>query len=47
MKEFDILKMLDHPNIIRVHKVYEDNNGSKIVIIMDYFNGKDLLGVIE
>ena len=45
MKELDILKDLDHPNILRVHEYFEDSKF--IYIITELVKGKDLLDVIH
>lgn len=39
-KEIDLLKRLDHPNIMKVYNVIEDND--KIYMITDDFRGPNL-----
>lgn len=43
--EIDILRELDHPNIIKTHAVYEDM--LNIYVIMDYHNGGELFKSIK
>jgi len=38
--EVKILKQLDHPNITKLHEVYE--NDDEVCLIIDYVNGKRL-----
>lgn len=40
MDEITILKSVRHPNIVRVHKVYE--NGNKVFIVMELMKGGEL-----
>jgi calcium-dependent protein kinase len=39
-REIDILREVDHPNIIKYHDIYEDNN--HIFIVMQYCSGGEL-----
>ena len=45
MKEVSILKVLDHPNIIRIFEVYRNN--SKLFIVNDLCTGKELFDKIQ
>jgi serine/threonine protein kinase/predicted regulator of Ras-like GTPase activity (Roadblock/LC7/MglB family) len=45
LKEARSLSRLDHPNIVRVHQVFEDNGTAYMAL--DYIRGHDLLDVIE
>ena len=40
--EINILKELDHPNIVKQYEVINDNINSKIYIVMEYCEGGDL-----
>ena len=43
--EIDILRELEHPNIIKTHAVYEDMQN--IYVVMDYHNGGELFHSIK
>ena len=43
--EIDILKNLEHPNIIKIYECFEDNEN--VYIISEYCDGGDLLGKME
>ncbi|MCX7288264.1 MAG: serine/threonine-protein kinase, partial [Rhodobacterales bacterium] len=45
MQEAMTLSRLDHPNIVRVHQVFEDNDTAYMA--MEYVNGPDLLETVE
>src|SRR5690349_8869549 len=45
MNEINILRDIDHPNVIKLHKVYETS--SHIHLVLDYLEGGDLLDKIE
>ncbi|MCU0903263.1 MAG: serine/threonine protein kinase [Tabrizicola sp.] len=45
VQEAVTLSELDHPNIIRVHQVFEDNDTAYMA--MDYIKGHDLLETVE
>ena len=45
VQEARSLSKLDHPNIVGVHQVFEDNDTAYMAI--DYVDGKDLLDIIE
>jgi serine/threonine protein kinase len=40
MTEIEVLKQLDHPNIVRLYDVYEDQK--YICLVMELMNGEDL-----
>ncbi|CAG9335573.1 unnamed protein product [Blepharisma stoltei] len=40
INEIEIVRKLDHPNIIKLHKVYEDID--YVYLVLDYIEGKDL-----
>ena len=41
MREIDIHKMLNHPNIVRLHEVIDDDADDKVYLIMEYaVNGR-------
>ena len=41
MNEISILRLIDHPNIVKIYEVYE--NSDYIDIVMDLLKGEDLL----
>ena len=43
--EIELLKKLDHPNIVKYYKSFTENN--KIYIIMEYFDNGDLQSYIK
>lgn len=47
LKEFENLKELDHPNIVRVFEVYIDQLKGKVYSIMELINGKEMFEVIH
>ena len=40
-REIDVLKSLDHPNIVKFHEIYSDDQAFHIV--MEYCKGGDLI----
>lgn len=36
VKELEIMKRLDHPNVIRVHEILEDESSEKLYMVIDY-----------
>ena len=36
MREIDIHKMLNHPNIVKLKEVIDDNTDDKVYLIMEY-----------
>jgi serine/threonine protein kinase len=36
LKEIDILKTFNHPNVIRLHEVIDDDPGDKLYLVLDY-----------
>lgn len=43
--EIDILKSLQHPNIVRLYEVYENN--SSIYMVTELCDGQELFDVIQ
>lgn len=41
--ECEILKMMDHPSICKLHEHFEINGGSEVVMVMELLSGGDLL----
>lgn len=46
LKEVSALKVLDHPNIIKLYEVYEDENYGWVYLIEEFWGGGDLLDYI-
>jgi calcium-dependent protein kinase len=44
LRELEYLKYFDHPNIVRFHEVYEDEN--KFHLVLEYLSGGELLSRI-
>lgn len=40
LRELEYLKYFDHPNIVRFHEVYEDEN--KFHLVLEYLSGGEL-----
>ena len=48
MREIDIHKMLNHPNIVRLHEVIDDDADDKVYLIMEYaVNGRIMQHSLE
>ncbi|CAD8082659.1 unnamed protein product [Paramecium primaurelia] len=45
MKEIDIMRKLDHKNVLQLHEVFEDDNN--VYLVVDYLQGGELLKQIE
>ena len=45
LNEIEIMRILNHPNIIKLHEVYESN--CHIHLVMDYAEGSNILTHIE
>lgn len=45
MKEVEILKELDHPNVVKIYEYFEDTQ--HIFIIMEYLEGGELFDKIK
>lgn len=46
-QEFDLMKHLKHPNIIKVHDLYMSSRINKAYLCMDFVNGWTLKGAVE
>ena len=40
LNEIEILKVIDHPSIVKIYDKFEDN--SKLYIVMEFISGRDL-----
>ena len=45
IKEIDIMRVVDHPNIIKLYEVYESDR--YIHLVLEYLKGGDLLEKIQ
>jgi serine/threonine protein kinase len=45
MNEVDILRSSLHPNVIKLHDMYEDSKNMNIVL--EYLEGRDLFSYLE
>jgi len=45
LREFSILRDMDHPNIIRIYEMYEDEHN--FYLVTEYCRGGDLLDILE
>jgi serine/threonine protein kinase len=41
-REIECLKVLDHPNIVELHEVINDENNPNLFLIMQYLDGPDI-----
>jgi len=41
-REIECLKVLDHPNIVELHEVINDENNPNLFLIMQYLDGSDI-----
>ena len=41
--EIEVMKMLDHPNIVRLYETFSDNDAFKLHLVMEICEGGDLL----
>lgn len=44
MREIAIMKKIDHPNLVRLHEVIEDDEESNLIMILDYMDCGELGG---
>ena len=44
--EYEVLKDLDHPNIVKAHRIFEDSLQGEVFIVMDHKQGRDLESAI-
>lgn len=42
LNEFDMLKGLDHPNLIKTYQLYEDKENTRFFIVSDLYHGGEL-----
>mmetsp|Transcript_119378 Transcript_119378/g.166571 ORF Transcript_119378/g.166571 Transcript_119378/m.166571 type:complete len:144 (+) Transcript_119378:67-498(+) len=47
IKELEILKKLNHPNVVKLYEIIDDPSQNKICLIMDYLSGGDLQGLVK
>ena len=40
IREIDILKVISHPNIVKLHEVYEDEK--RVFLVIEYCYGREL-----
>lgn len=45
LREIDILKAIDHPNIVKFYEIYQDP--TNLHIVMEYCSGGDLIDLLE
>lgn len=43
MREIAIMKKLDHPYLVRLHEVMDDEENEKLYMVMDYCSKGELL----
>ena len=36
--EMEIMKQIDHPNLVRLHEIIDDPQNKKIYLVMDYMD---------
>ena len=36
--EMEIMKQIDHPNLVRLHEIIDDPKNKKIYLVMDYMD---------
>lgn len=41
--EIAIMKLLDHPNIVRLHEIIDDNDTGSLYLVMDYVEGGPIM----
>ena len=46
-REFTVMKKLNHPNIIKLHEVFFDNDNKNVYLVLDYYEKGDLCKFLE
>jgi serine/threonine protein kinase len=47
LRELNLLKKLDHPNIVKMHEAYNNRQRETLYLIMDYIEGLTLKNYIK
>ena len=46
-REFTVMKKLNHPNIIKLHEVFFDNDNKNVYLVLDYYERGDLCNFLD
>jgi serine/threonine-protein kinase ULK2 len=46
-REFTVMKKLNHPNIIKLHEVFFDNDNKNVYLVLDYYEKGDLCNFLD
>lgn len=46
-REMSVLKTLNHPNIIKLHDVFFDNENKNVYLVLDYFKNGDMTNILK
>ncbi|KAL4436590.1 hypothetical protein ABPG75_003729 [Micractinium tetrahymenae] len=44
-REVEVMRALDHPNLLRLYEVIEDREGGKVLMVMEYAEGGAIVGL--